>query len=86
MTTEEATVSRVEREGLQYRRGDRSVNIGAYGRWERGATVEFVVNGRWNPPRSGPALAETDVADIEEKLRTYAAKNGVVPRISVDRS
>lgn len=77
---------RVAREALEYARGDQIVSISDYGRWERGATVEFVVNGRWNPPRTGPALAEKDAADIEEKLRAYAAKNGVVPRISFDWS
>jgi hypothetical protein len=86
MASEDGMVLRVEREGLQYRKGGRSVNVGAYGRWARGAVIEFIVNGRWNPPRSGPVLAESDLADVEKQVIAYAQKNGVIPRISVDWS
>ena len=75
-----------ERECLVYGVGDRAVNIGIYGRWAPDSEVQFVINGRWNPPRSGPQLSEPEATEIEEAIREYARSNRVSAVISVDRS
>jgi hypothetical protein len=80
------TLRRVERETLLYASGERSVNIGTYGAWTNGSTVNFVINNRWNPPRSGPVLQAHEIASIEAALRNYGAQDHIIPVITVDSS
>jgi hypothetical protein len=75
----------IERETLEYKRNGRALQVGMYGSWRRGNEIHFVINSFWQHS-SGLQLADDELAVVVQEVKEYAAKAGVRPKISVDRS